>query len=150
MAVNSPSGRGNARLFLRNLGMYFWMFLPAATLAGMAYRAVFNQPAVAPEWDPGWNPILWLIMSVPWLLPTVLAVPVLHVTANHLVRGPWKRTVRGLLMAAAPLLFLLILLGLWGSSYLELHLLLPMLLGAWAYGALFRIPQEPAESSENS
>jgi len=142
--MNPPVGFWRPRLFFRDLGMYFWLFLPATTLAGMAYRAVFNQPAVAPEWDIGWNPILWLIMSIPWLLPTVIGVPVLHLSSCQLGLRVSRRTVRVLLAFATPLLFVLIMLGLWGGSYLEAHLLLPLVVGAGFYGGLLGIPREPA------
>jgi uncharacterized protein (DUF736 family) len=43
-------------------------------------------------------------------------------------------------VAAAPVLFLAVLVGLWGASYLTVELGAPVCFGAVIYGALFRAP----------
>lgn len=138
--------------FLKNLGRYFWVFLPAVTLASMAYAAAFGPPDVAPAWRLGWNPIHWFIITTPWLLPTVIAVPLLHGLGGVLHRRNPPRTARILLILAAPFLFLLILTILWRGSYLSLEAGLPVVAAAALYGSMFRmVPgqgQKPGQAGE--
>ena len=125
---------------LKNLGLSLLVFLPLVAVVSMVVAGVLGDRApTAPEWRVGWNPILWLIMTAPWLLPTVLVVPLLH----FLGRGLGKRfsvgLVRGLVVAASPILFLLAVLALWGPGNFDVGFVLPVFVSALVYGSVLRI-----------
>ena len=127
--------------FLRNLGLFFVVFLSLVALVSMVMEGVLgDRVATSPEWRVGWNPIMWLIVTSPWLIPTVLVVPVLHFLARGLRKRMPLGNVRRIMLVASPVLFLVAVLALWGPSNLQLDFALPVVLSGLAYGALFRIP----------
>ncbi len=95
----------------------------------------------SPEWRVGWSPILWLIMTTPWLIPTVLVVPLLHLMARGLRTRVSRRSVRVGTLIASPVLFALAVLALWGPHNFQLDFVLPVVLSGFVYGAVFRIPE---------
>ena len=60
---------------LRNLGLFLVVFLPVVALASMALGVLFPDEDLAPEWKLGWNPVLWFVMTAPWVTPAMVAVP---------------------------------------------------------------------------
>lgn len=131
--------------FVKNLGLFLIVFLPVAALASMVMA---NLPGgrvpSSPQWDIGWNPVLWFIMTAPWLLPTVVVVPVLHMLGLFLVgrRPHWN--LRLAVAIASPALFSAAVLGLWGPDNFRVDLVLPVVVSAVVYGLVFRIPLRAA------
>lgn len=125
---------------LKNLGLFLLVFLPLVALVSMVLAGVMGDPAdVADEWYVGWSPILWFIMTAPWLLPTVLVVPILHFLGRALAKRTSPRSARSVVLVASPVLFLLAVLGLWGPHNLEIDFVFPVLAAAFVYGAVLRI-----------
>jgi hypothetical protein len=122
------------------VGLFFVVFLPATTVANMTLGVLFPQEAAAPEWKLGWNPVLWLVMTAPWVTVAVVAVPVLHFVGAIAARRTSSRNARTVVVAVAPVLFLAVLVGLWGASYLTVELGAPVCFGAVVYGIVFRMP----------
>jgi hypothetical protein len=83
---------------------------------------------------------MWLILIVPWLLPTVVLVPILHVLAKLMGRRHSPSGARAFLIVASPVLFVVAVLGLWGFQNLEPGFLGPVAVAGLAYGAVFRVP----------
>jgi len=132
-------------ILLRNFVLYLLVFLPVAALAGMLMQNLGLSAEVSPEWEIGWNPILWMIVTVPWLLPTILAVPILHYLSRWLTRRFPKGRARIAVMIASAILFTLALLVLWGPGNFSPDFILPALVSALIYGAVFRMPDPPSE-----
>jgi len=89
--------------FLKNIALFFFGFLPAVAIANMALNAVLgDRVPTSPDWEIGWNPILWFIMTAPWLVPTVVIVPLLYILAKVIVRRFSRPVARGVLLGASP------------------------------------------------
>ena len=127
--------------FLRNLALFFLGFLPLVAILSMvlSYLMADRIPSSA-EWDLGWNPVLWFIVTAPWLLPTVLLVPVLHFLGKAAVRRFARPFARVILMMSSVILFMAALLILWGWENFQWDFVLPVVTAAWLYGALLRLP----------
>jgi len=127
--------------FLFNLGLFFVGFLPAGAFISMALAAVFGDSCISNKgWDIGWNPILALIVFVPWVIPTVVIVPLLHFLGVALAKRYSPLRTRCIVLGAAPTLFLLGILGLWGWDNFQLDFIVPIGAAGVLYGALQRIP----------
>jgi hypothetical protein len=99
-----------------------------------------DHSGAAPEWKVGWNPLMWLVFTLPWLLPTVLLVPILHLLARLMVRRHSGSGARAFLIVASPILFVVAVLALWGFHNLEPGFLGPVAVAGLVYGAVFRVP----------
>ncbi len=127
---------------LKNLGLFFIVFLPAVALASMLLAGLPGaRAAVSPEWRIGWNPVPWLIMTAPWLLPTILLVPALHLLGKWLVRKRSRGNARLVIALASSVLFPAAALALWGPSNLRVDFVLPIVISALGYGLVFRLPR---------
>ncbi len=127
--------------FLKNLGLFLVVFLPLVALVSMVMEGVLgDRVATSPEWRVGWNPIMWLIMTAPWLIPTVLVVPALHFLGRGLRKRIPQGRVRGIMVIASPVLLSVAVLVLWGPHNFQLDFALPVVLSGLVYGAVFRIP----------
>jgi len=125
---------------LINLGLFLVVFLPAAALASMVLAGVLgDRVATSPDWDVGWNPILWLVMTMPWLLPTVAVVPVLHFLGKGIAGRRSRSAARRALPVLSPVLYVLAVLVLWGPGNFRLEFVLPVALAGVLYGAVQRI-----------
>jgi hypothetical protein len=132
---------GEVRSLLGNLALFLFGFLPTAAVVSMVLAPVLEDPAeTAPEWRLGWNPFLWWIMTAPWLLPAILAVPALHFLGKWSASRFSRSRARRLLLGAAPALFLVIILVLWGPENFRLSFVLPVAISGFLYGAVQRIP----------
>lgn len=131
-------------LLLRNVGLFFVVFLPAAAIAGMLVEAWLVEPA--PGWEVGWNPVLALVLTAPWLAPAVLVVPLLHWLAAALAARFSRRTARAALLGASPALFLATVGVLWGPQNFRLELGLPVAAAGLAFGGVLRIATRPSRS----
>lgn len=126
--------------FLKNIGLFVLVFFPTIALASMGLQAIVGWERVAPEWRVGWNPIIWIILTAPWHVPTILIVPILHVLTWRTRRRWSVREVRRILLVASPILALAVPLLLYGGTCFQLETWLPVVLGGLLYGALMRIP----------
>ena len=89
--------------FLKNLAWFFVGFLPAVTLASMVWVAILgDRYQTSPDWDLGWDPIMWFIVTTPWLVPLVVVVPLLYFVARGVGRSHSRSAARGVLLAATP------------------------------------------------
>jgi len=127
--------------FLKNLLLFFLVFLPAVALLCMVLEFVLaDRAGTSSEWRVGWNPLMWLILTVPWLLPTVLLVPILHFLARLMGRRHSVSGARAFLIVASPILFVVAVLGLWGVQNLEPGFLGPVAVAGLVYGSVIRVP----------
>lgn len=128
-------------ILLKNIGLFFLVYIPAMAVASMLLQLV---PAIAQrtpaEWEVGWNPMLWLIVATPWQVPVVVLVPVLHFIARRVSRRQSLAASRRLMLVCAPVFFLAGNVVLWGVGNL-LELALPVLCAGVVYGAVLRIPR---------
>ena len=126
---------------VKNLSLFLIVFLPAAAVASMLMAGLLGDRVPAsPQWHVGWNPVLWLIMTAPWLLPTVVVIPALHLLGWVLVRRRPHWNGRLIIAFASPLLFSAAILGLWGPGNFRVEFVLPVVVSAVVYGLVFRIP----------
>jgi uncharacterized membrane protein len=130
--------------FLKNITLFFFGFLPLAAVVNMVLAGVLGDRVhTSPDWKIGWNPILWFIMTAPWLVPTVVIVPVLYFLAREISRRHSRTTARRALLGASPALFLLAVLLLYGPDNFQWDLILPVGLAGLLFGAMQRIPDYP-------
>jgi len=126
---------------VKNLGLFLIVFLPAAAVASMLMAGLLGDRVPAsPQWDAGWNPVLWFIMTAPWLLSTIVVVPALHLLGWVLVRRRPHWNGRLAVALASPALFSAAVLGLWGPGNFRVDFVLPVVVSAVVYGLVFRIP----------
>jgi len=126
---------------LKNVGLFLIVFLPAAALASMLMAGLLRgRLPTSPQWDAGWNPVLWLIMTAPWLLPTVAVVPVLHLLGWVLARRRPHWSGKLTVALASPTLFSAAALGLWGPENFRVDLVAPVVAAGVVYGLVFRLP----------
>jgi hypothetical protein len=125
--------------FLKNLGLFFVVFLPVIAITGMIAEGIAG-PA-SPTWRVGWNPLLWLVWTAPWHAPVVVAVPLLHILGRRLARRGSRSAARRTLLVASPLTCAVVMLGVYGPDNAGAGTLLPILLAGLAYGAVLRIPE---------
>ena len=133
---------------LQNLALHLGVFLPVAVLGCMGVSHLTGTPP-SPDWDAGWNPLLWLAFTAPWLLPTLALAPVLYLLVRALIRWQPRWNARPLAVLSAPVLFASTWLGLWGRDNFTLDLVLPVVVGAVAYGLVLRLPPRAGEPSED-
>ena len=136
--------------FVKNLGLFLIVFLPAAALASMVMSGLLgNRVPSSPEWDIGWNPVLWLIMTAPWLLPTVVVVPLLHLLGLSLGGRRPNWNPRLAIALASPILFSAAVFAVWGTDNFRVDFVLPVVVSAVVYGLVFRVPL-PAAAGKRS
>jgi len=136
---------------VKNLGLFLVAFLPAAAVASMLMEGLLGDRAPAsPQWHAGWNPVLWLIMTAPWLLPTAVVVPALHLLGWVLVRRRPHWNGRLTVALASPVLFAVAILGLWGPGNFRVGFVLPVAVSAVVYGLVFRIPSAVAAGTRGA
>ncbi|MBC8450786.1 MAG: hypothetical protein ISS31_09160 [Kiritimatiellae bacterium] len=131
---------------LKNLGLFLIVFLPVAAIVSMVMAGVLGD-GLPPEsaWHIGWNPVLWFIMTAPWLLPTALVVPILQLLGSVLGKRLPLGKVRLAMLAASPALFFLAVLALWGPGNLDVDFILPVLVSSVVYGLVLRVRVTPAQ-----
>lgn len=138
-------------VLLRNIGLFFIGFLPAVAIVSMVVTAVVGDDAgSSSDLSAGWNPILALIITAPWLIPTVLVVPILHVLGWCAANRFSLPMARGILLAVSPALFMVAVLVLWGPQNSRLEFILPVVISGAFYGALQRIPVEAASGASQN
>lgn len=134
---------------LVNVVLFFLGFLPAVALVSMFLAGIFGERmGASPDWEIGWNPILWLIMTAPWLLPAVFLVPVLHLLGKHAAKRLSRQSARQIVVVASPTLFVLTTLGLWGLENFQWGFMTPVAVAGLLYGAVLRIPSDPVADTK--
>jgi hypothetical protein len=138
-------------VLLRNIVLFFIGFLPAVAVVSMVVAAVFRDGAESSsDLSVGWNPLLALIVTAPWLIPTVLVVPLLHILGSCAANRFSLPKARGVLLGASPAAFTVAVLILWGPQNFRLEFVLPVVISGVLYGALQKIPAEPTSGAARS
>ena len=128
-------------ILLRNLALFFVLFLPAACATGLVTGAL-EGPVPGPR---AAYPIARFLVSVlPLLIPAVLAVPVLHFAYRGWLRDRPARRSRRIAVIATPLGLLAGHLAVFGTAYWSAPLLVLICAPGALYGALFGIPRRRA------
>ena len=127
--------------FLKNIALFFVVFLPTVAIASMVLtEALGDRVHTSPDWEIGWNPLLWFIMTAPWLIPTVVSVPLLYFLAKGIARRSSRSVARRVLLGASPALFLGTILVIYGPNNFSWDFILPVGVSSLLFGALQRIP----------
>ncbi len=137
--------------FLKNIALFFFMFLPTVAITSMVLtESLGDRVHTSPEWEIGWNPILWFIMTAPWLVPIVVIVPLLYFLARVVTRRSSRSVARRVLLAATPALFMGALLIIYGPDNFSWEFALPVCVSGLLFGAMQRIPDYPASPRQPS
>lgn len=127
-------------MLLRNLTLFFALFLPAACVTGVA-AGFFVGPIDPPRLA---YPLLHFGVGVlPLLSPSLVAVPILHFAYRSLARSP-GRAMRRIATVATPLALLGTHLLIFGTAYWSLPLVVLFVLPGALYGASFGIARASA------
>ena len=121
---------------LRNLALFFVLFLPASCATGIV-GGFFVGPIEAPRL--AYPVLLYTVSVLPLLLPSLLAVPVLHFALRYWARNPRHSADARLTISVTPLALLGIHLVIFGFAFWSLPLLVLFLLPGAIYGASFRV-----------
>jgi hypothetical protein len=89
-------------------------------------------------------------MTAPWLVPTVVIVPLLYILAKVIVRRFSRPVARGFLLGASPALILLAVLILYGPDNFSWDFILPVAVAGLLYGAMQWIPDYPSAPRQPS
>jgi len=123
---------------LRNLVLFFAAFLPLSCATGLGagwFTGPLEPPRVA--YDVG----LFVARVLPLLLPSFLAVPVLHFTYRAVLRDQPKARARWIAAIVTPLALLAVHLVAFGHTYFTPQLVVLFLIPGAIYGALFALPR---------
>lgn len=133
---------------LFNIALFLLGFLPAAGIGSMVLDAVLGDQAGASGWEIGWNPVLWFILVTPWLVPTVIVVPILQILGKRLAARSSRARARRVLLVLSPVLYSTAVLVIWGGGNFRPAFILPVAAAGVFYAALMRIPEgRPAPDS---
>jgi len=137
--------------FLKNIALFFFGFLPTVAIVSMVLiEALGDRVHTSPDWEIGWNPILWFIMTAPWLVPIVVIVPLLYFLAKIVTRRSSRSVARCVLLGATPALFLVAILIINGPDNFSWEFALPVGVSGLLFGAIQRIPDYPASPRQPS
>ncbi len=121
---------------LRNLALFFVLFLPASCATGLV-GGFFVGPIEVTRL--AYPVSLYFAVVLPLLLPSLLAVPVLHFALRYWARDPRHQASARLTIGATPLALLGVHLAIYGFTYWSLPLLVLFALPGAIYGASFRV-----------
>ena len=137
--------------FLKNIALFFFVFLPAVAITSMVLiESLGDRVHTSPEWEIGWNPILWFIMTAPWLVPVVVVVPLLYFLARVVTRRSSRSVARCVLLGATPALFLVAILIIYDQGNFSWEFTVPVGVSGLLFGAMQRIPDYPASPRQPS
>ena len=126
---------------LRNLTLFFVLFLPLGFATGLA-GGFLEGPMPAARLA---YPILvFMVAVVPLLLPSILAVPVLHFAFRRFTRDSGRSAARWIAALATPVALLAVHLACFGETYLGIPLLALILLPGAVYGGAFGLVRRDA------
>lgn len=123
---------------IRNLALFFVVFLPASCATGLAggfFTGPLDPPRIA--YDIG----LYLFRVLPLLLPSVLAVPVLHFVYRATLLDDPPARARSIAAIATPFALLSVHLAVFGVAFLSTPLLALFAIAGALYGAVFALPR---------
>jgi hypothetical protein len=122
---------------VRNLALFFVLFLPASCVTGLIggfLTGPFPTPRVAYELG------TFGIGVMPLLLPSILAVPVLHFGYRAWARGRSPREARWFAAVVTPVALLVVHLAFFGVALWSVPLVTLILVPGAIYGMAFGIP----------
>ena len=126
---------------LANLALFFVVYLPLGFAVGLAGDFWIGRYQSS---ETGFPLFYWIVVGWPLLVPSLLIVPVAHIAlaiGRRLGPEAGAGRLRLLAIAVAPLGFLAVHLGLWGTTVLSGPLLATVLLPGAVYGLVARIPR---------
>jgi hypothetical protein len=128
-------------ILFRNLIFFVFVFLPLTLAIGLAC-GFFVGPLEPPRLMYEVQQYYFRVFVV--LLPSILAVPVLHFLYRRRARHAEARSVRRLAIALTPLALLVVHLAIFGGEYWSIPLIVLFVLPGGLYGLVFAIAR-PAE-----
>ena len=123
---------------LRNLALFFVLFLPASCATGLA-GGFFTGPRPTPRI--GYELGGFLVGVMPLLLPSLLAVPVLHFAIRAWSRRRSPREARWIAALVTPVALLVVHLAVFGAELWSAPLVTLFLIPGAVYGMAFGIPR---------
>ena len=124
---------------LRNLALFFVLFLPASCVTGVV-SGFLSGPMPAPR--SGYALMTFVSSVLPLLLPSLLAVPLLHFAYRRWLRAQPTGRARWLAMLLTPLALLGLHLGFYGDPFWSVPLVAMVVVPGIAYGAVFGLVRE--------
>lgn len=123
---------------LRNLALFFVLFLPATCATGLA-----GDFFVGPQPPPRFAYVLatYALGVLPLLVPSALAVPVLHFAYRALLPQRPPSRARGVVAVATPAGLLAAHLLVFGADFWSAPLLALFAVPGVLYGLAFRVPR---------
>jgi hypothetical protein len=123
---------------LRNLALFFVLFLPASCVTGLSGGFLTGPfPTPRPAYELG----TFLVGVMPLLLPSILAVPVLHFGYRAWSRRRSPREARWIAALATPVALLVVHLAFFGVELWSVPLVALILIPGAIYGIAFGIPR---------
>ncbi len=126
---------------VRNLVLFFLLFLPLTCTTGLAAGFLVGPvppPRVAYEIQ------VFVTGVLPLLLPSLLAVPVLHFAYRILLRDRGRAAARWVAALATPVALLAVHLAFFGVTFLGGPLLVLFLVSGAIYGSAFGLVRRGA------
>jgi hypothetical protein len=142
--MKRSNGRANSVALFSNCLLFFVVFLPLTFLVGAPfdfYLGRYQPPEEAAQI------MHWLVAGWPLFIPTVLAIPLLHVLLAILRRRSWVSSPaesRKVFVAAFPIGLLSMHLMFWGDKVFSPQLLICILVPGALLGSIARIPKTRA------
>lgn len=122
-------------ILLRNLGLFFVLFVPASCATGVI-ADLFVGPRPSPRL--AYEIFGYATRGLPLVLPSLLAVPVLHFAYRRWLRGLPSSRALWLAISVTPVVLLAVHLLVFGDRYWSLPLVLLFAIPGALYGAVFR------------
>jgi hypothetical protein len=122
---------------LRNLALFFVLFLPSSCATGLA-GGFFSGPLPTPRI--GYELGLFLGGVMPLLLPSVLVVPVLHFAYRAWSQRRSPAQTRWVAIFGTPVALLAVHVAIFGVGLWSLQLVALFLIPGAIYGLVFGIP----------
>ncbi len=119
---------------VRNLVLFFVLFVPLTCTAGLT-TGLLEGPLPPPRMAYAIG--VFATGVLPLLLPSLLAVPVLHFAYRFWLRDRRRRTARWVAVLATPVVFLAVHLAFFGATFLGGPLLLLLGVAGTLYGSAF-------------
>ncbi|MBT3979981.1 MAG: hypothetical protein HOE90_01435 [Bacteriovoracaceae bacterium] len=121
---------------ITNILLFPVTIFPVVALVGFIQEGVFGDLSST---EPGFNPILWLIYTAPWVSPAVILSPIIHIVVQSISKRSFLTVARLSAVILSPLLFSLAMLVLWGVRNFTVDSIFPIVIAGFVYGGIFRI-----------
>ena len=126
---------------VRNIALFFVLFLPLSCATGVATGVLVGP---IPPTHIGYEFQVFLTGALPLLLPSFLAVPVLHFAYRFGLRGRGSHAARGVAVLATPAALLAVHVAFFRGAFWSPPLLLLFLVPGAIYGWTFGIVRRDA------